>query len=163
MAIGRGDWFGVGLGKGLMKLGYLPDAHTDVIFAVIIEEMGLITAIILVATLFFLCFRCFLIGKKALNRGQHFGFFLSYGVAILIGLHTLINVGVATGLLPTKGLPLPFVSVGGSSMIITMAAVGILLNISRQGSGWVTPDSQSKDGSFFGSSGEGGGRYSKGV
>ena len=129
MAIGRGDWFGVGLGKGLMKLGYLPDAHTDFIFAVIIEEMGLITAIILVATLFFLCFRCFLIGKKALNRGQHFGFFLSYGVAILIGLHTLINVGVATGLLPTKGLTLPFISYGGTNLLVMCALSALVLRV----------------------------------
>ena len=104
MAIGRGDWFGVGLGEGLIKLGYLPDAHTDFVFAVIIEEMGLFTGFIIVASLFLLSFRCFLIGRQALLKGLDFGFYISYGVGILIGLHTFINVGVATGLLPTNCL-----------------------------------------------------------
>jgi len=129
MAIGRGDWFGVGLGKGLMKLGFLPEAHTDFIFAVIIEEMGLFTAIIIIATLFLLSFKCFLIAKKALNRGLFFGFLLSYGVAILIGLHTFINVGVATGLLPTKGLTLPFISYGGTNLLVMCALSAIVLRV----------------------------------
>lgn len=132
MAIGRGDWFGVGLGEGLMKMGYLPDAHTDFIFAVIVEEMGLLTAIIIVAVLFFLSFRCFHIAKKALDRNLYFGYFLSYGVAILIGLHTFINVGVATGLLPTKGLTLPFVSYGGTNLLIMCALSALVLRVDHE-------------------------------
>ena len=132
MAIGRGDWFGVGLGEGLMKMGYLPDAHTDFIFAVIVEEMGLLIAIIIVAVLFFLSFRCFHIAKKALDRNLYFGYFLSYGVAILIGLHTFINVGVATGLLPTKGLTLPFVSYGGTNLLIMCALSALVLRVDHE-------------------------------
>lgn len=129
MAIGRGDWFGVGLGEGLMKLGYLPDAHTDFIFAVIVEEMGLLTAIVIIATLFFLCFRCINIGNKAFLRNLHFGYFFCYGVAILIGLQTFINVGVATGLLPTKGLTLPFISYGGTNLIIMCSLSALVLRV----------------------------------
>lgn len=132
MAIGRGDWFGVGLGEGLMKMGYLPDAHTDFIFAVIVEEMGLLTAIMIVAVLFFFSFRCFHIAKKALDRNLYFGYFLSYGVAILIGLHTFINVGVATGLLPTKGLTLPFVSYGGTNLLIMCALSALVLRVDHE-------------------------------
>ena len=129
MAIGRGGWFGVGLGEGVMKLGYLPEAHTDFIFAVIVEEMGLLVAFILVAALFFLSFRCLFIARRALNRNLHFGFFLGYGVSILIGLHTLINVGVATGLMPTKGLPLPLISYGGTNLLIMCALCALVLRI----------------------------------
>ena len=132
MAIGRGDWFGVGLGKGLMKLGYLPDAHTDFIFAVIIEEMGLITAIVIVAALFLLSFRCFHIAKQALSKNLHFGFFLSFGVAVLIGLHTFINVGVATGLLPTEGLTLPFISYGGTNLLVMCCLCALVLRVDQE-------------------------------
>ena len=132
MAIGRGDWFGVGLGKGLMKLGYLPDAHTDFIFAVIIEEMGLITAIFIVAALFLLSFRCFHIAKQALTTNLHFGFFLSFGVAVLIGLHTFINVGVATGLLPTEGLTLPFISYGGTNLLVMCCLCALVLRVDQE-------------------------------
>ena len=129
MAIGRGDWFGVGLGEGLMKLGYLPDAHTDFIFSVITEELGIISAIVLIALLFLLSFRCFYIAKKSLEKNLHFGFFLGYGVGILIGLQTFINVGVATGLLPTKGLTLPFISYGGTNLLVMCALCSLVLRI----------------------------------
>lgn len=132
MAISRGDWFGVGLGEGLMKLGYLPDSHTDFIFSVIVEEMGLFTAIILIATLFFLSFRSFYIGKEALQKNLYFGFFICYGVAILIGLHTFINVGVATGLLPTKGLTLPFLSYGGTNLLIMCCLCALVLRVDQE-------------------------------
>ena len=132
MAIGRGDWFGVGLGEGLMKLGYLPDAHTDFIFSVIVEEMGLFTAILIISTLFFISFRSFYIGRKALERNLYFGFFIAYGVAILIGLHTFINVGVATGLLPTKGLTLPFLSYGGTNLLIMCCLCALVLRVDQE-------------------------------
>ena len=132
MAIGRGEWFGVGLGEGLMKLGYLPDAHTDFIFSVIVEEMGLFTAILIISTLFFISFRSFYIGRKALERNLYFGFFVAYGVAILIGLHTFINVGVATGLLPTKGLTLPFLSYGGTNLLIMCCLCALVLRVDQE-------------------------------
>ena len=132
MAIGRGEWFGVGLGEGLMKLGYLPDAHTDFIFSVIVEEMGLFTAILIISTLFFISFRSFYIGRKALERNLYFGFFIAYGVAILIGLHTFINVGVATGLLPTKGLTLPFLSYGGTNLLIMCSLCALVLRVDQE-------------------------------
>ena len=132
MAIGRGEWFGVGLGEGLMKLGYLPDAHTDFIFSVIVEEMGLFTAILIIFTLFFISFRSFYIGRKALERNLYFGFFVAYGVAILIGLHTFINVGVATGLLPTKGLTLPFLSYGGTNLLIMCCLCALVLRVDQE-------------------------------
>ena len=132
MAIGRGEWFGVGLGEGLMKLGYLPDAHTDFIFSVIVEEMGLFTAILIISTLFFISFRSFYIGRRALERNLYFGFFVAYGVAILIGLHTFINVGVATGLLPTKGLTLPFLSYGGTNLLIMCCLCALVLRVDQE-------------------------------
>jgi len=132
MAIGRGEWFGVGLGEGLMKLGYLPDAHTDFIFSVIVEEMGLFTAILIISSLFFISFRSFYIGRKALERNLYFGFFIAYGVAILVGLHTFINVGVATGLLPTKGLTLPFLSYGGTNLLIMCCLCALVLRVDQE-------------------------------
>ncbi len=132
MAISRGDWFGVGLGESLMKLGYLPDAHSDFIFAVIVEEMGIFTALIVISALFLISFRCFYIGKKALVRNLHFGFFISYGTGILIGLHTFINVGVASGLLPTKGLTLPFISYGGTSLLIMCSLCALVLRVDQE-------------------------------
>ena len=129
MSIARGDWFGVGIGEGLMKMGYLPDAHTDFIFAVIVEEMGLVTGIVILSLLFGLCFRTFYLARKALSRNLHFCFFVGYGVAILIALHTFINIGVATGLLPTKGLTLPFISYGGTHVLVMCALVGLVLRL----------------------------------
>ena len=129
MSIGRGDWFGVGLGQGLMKMGYLPDAHTDFIFSVIVEEMGILGGFIIVALLFGLCFRIFYIGRESLLRKNYFGFYFSYGVALLLGLHTFINVGVACGLLPTKGLTLPLISAGGTNLIIVCLMIGLILRV----------------------------------
>ena len=129
MSIGRGDWFGVGLGQGLMKMGYLPDAHTDFIFAVIVEEMGILGGFVIVALLFGLSFRIFYIGRESLLRKNYFGFYFSYGVALLLGLHTFINVGVACGLLPTKGLTLPLISAGGTNLIIVCLMIGLILRV----------------------------------
>ena len=129
MSIGRGDWFGVGLGQGLMKMGYLPDAHTDFIFSVIVEETGILGGLLIVSLLFGLSFRVFYIGRESLIRKNFFGFYFSYGVALLLGLHTFINVGVACGLLPTKGLTLPLISAGGTNLIIVCLMIGIILRI----------------------------------
>jgi cell division protein FtsW len=129
MSIGRGDWFGVGLGQGLMKMGYLPDAHTDFIFSVIVEETGILGGLMIVALLFALSFRIFYIGRESLLRKNFFGFYFSYGVALLLGLHTFINVGVACGLLPTKGLTLPLISYGGTNLIMVCLMIGLILRV----------------------------------
>ena len=129
MSIGRGDWFGVGLGQGLMKMGYLPDAHTDFIFSVIVEEMGILGGFAIISLLFGLSFRIFFIGRESLLRKNFFGFYFSFGVGLLLGLHTFINVGVSSGLLPTKGLTLPLISGGGTNLIIVCLMIGLILRI----------------------------------
>jgi len=129
MSIGRGDWFGVGLGQGLMKMGYLPDAHTDFIFSVIVEETGILGGFAIISLLFGLSFRIFFIGRESLIRKNFFGFYFSFGVALLLGLHTFINVGVSSGLLPTKGLTLPLISSGGTNLIIVCLMIGLILRI----------------------------------
>ena len=129
MSIGRGDWFGVGLGQGLMKMGYLPDAHTDFIFSVIVEEMGLLGGFAIISLLFGLSFRIFFIGRESLLKKNFFGFYFSFGVGLLLGLHTFINVGVSSGLLPTKGLTLPLISGGGTNLIIICLMIGLILRI----------------------------------
>ena len=129
MSIGRGDWFGVGLGEGIMKMGYLPDAHTDFIFSVIVEETGILGGLLIVALLFGLSFRIFFIGRESIARKNFFGFYYSYGIALLLGLHTFINVGVACGLLPTKGLTLPLISYGGTNLIIICIMIGLVLRV----------------------------------
>ena len=129
MSIGRGDWFGVGLGQGLMKMGYLPDAHTDFIFSVIVEEMGILGGFAIISLLFGLSFRIFFIGRESLLRKNFFGFYFSFGVGLLLGLHTVINVGVSSGLLPTKGLTLPLISGGGTNLIIVCLMIGLILRI----------------------------------
>ena len=129
MSIGRGDWFGVGLGEGIRKMGYLPDAHTDFIFSVIVEETGIMGGLLIVALLFGLSFRIFFIGRESLIRKNFFGFYYSYGVALLLGLHTFINVGVACGLLPTKGLTLPLISYGGTNLLIVCLMIGLVLRV----------------------------------
>ncbi len=132
IAFGRGDWFGVGLGASVQKLFYLPEAHTDFLFAVLAEELGLIGAVGVIILFVFLVWRAFTIGKAAAETGQHFGAYVSYGVALWIGLQTFINLGVNMGLLPTKGLTLPLMSYGGSSMLATCVAIGLLLRVERE-------------------------------
>ena len=129
MSIGRGDWFGVGLGQGLMKMGYLPDAHTDFIFSVIVEEMGILGGFAIISLLFGLSFRIFFIGRESLLKKNFFGFYFSFGVGLLLGLHTFINVGVSSGLLPTKGLTLPLISGGGTNLTIVCLMIGLISRI----------------------------------
>jgi cell division protein FtsW len=128
IALGSGGWFGQGLGQGKQKLFYLPAAHTDFIFSVIGEEMGIVGAS--VVTLLFILLIWQMIRMVRFNHDDFFKF-LSIGIISLISLQTVINIGVSIGVFPTKGLPLPFISYGGSSLIFDMAAVGLLLNASR--------------------------------
>ena len=129
IAIGRGEWFGVGLGASIQKLFYLPEAHTDFVFAVFAEELGLIGVALLLGLYAFVVLRSYYIAKVAEEGGNLFAAFLAYGIGTWLGLQTLINIGVNTGLLPTKGLTLPLISYGGSSMLVTCIAIALLLRI----------------------------------
>lgn len=126
IAFGRGEWLGVGLGNSIQKSFYLPEAHTDFVFAVLAEETGLVGALIVTGLLIGLTLRALYIGLQAQQRGLTFSGYLAYGIGLLFGMQSLINIGVNTGLLPTKGLTLPFLSYGGSSLIINSLALAVL-------------------------------------
>ena len=117
----------------MQKLFYLPEAHTDFVFAVIAEETGLIGATIVIALFLLLIQRCFAIGKMVDKKGMKFGAQIAYGIGIWLGLQAFINIGVNTGVLPTKGLTLPFISSGGSSLLVTCAAVGLITRVYMEG------------------------------
>jgi cell division protein FtsW len=129
MALGRGDWFGVGLGNSVEKLFYLPDAHTDFLFAIYGEEFGFVGVTFLMSLYLFLIWRIFRVGSIARARGQVFAALICYGVGAWVAVQALINMGANLGLLPTKGLTLPFVSYGGSSLLMSMLALGLVLRI----------------------------------
>ena len=132
IAFGRGGLFGVGLGNSIQKLFYLPEAHTDFLFAVLAEELGLIGELLVFTLFIILIVRTFIIGRHAAANNQLFSAYVAYGFALWLWLQTLINIGVNVGVLPTKGLPLPFISYGGSSMLINCLVVGILLRIAYE-------------------------------
>lgn len=132
IAIGRGEWFGVGLGDGVQKLFYLPEAHTDFVFAVFAEEFGLIGSLILIALFFLLLWRVFHIARRAADAERWFEAYVAIGIGTWLGIQAFINVGVNMGLLPTKGLTMPLVSYGRSSLIITMIAIAMLLRIHHE-------------------------------
>ena len=127
MAIGRGEWTGVGLGSSVLKLSYLPEAHTDFIFAVIGEELGLFGIVAVMGLFALTVWRGLHVGLKGVEVGQRFAGYLAFGIALMIGLQTMVSVGVNLGALPTKGLTLPLISYGGSSMVLTCAMAGVLL------------------------------------
>ncbi len=127
IAFGRGEWFGVGLGSSVQKLFYLPEAHTDFVFAVLAEELGLFSVVIVISLFCFIVIRALMIGRRAEKRERPFTAFLSYGLGIWLGLQAFINIGVNMGVLPTKGLTLPLMSYGGSSLIIMCAVISMLL------------------------------------
>jgi cell division protein FtsW len=129
IAIGSGGWFGAGLGGSVQKLFYLPEAHTDFLFAIYAEEFGFVGQVCLIALFTLFALRCFAIAKLALQREQAFGAYLAYGVGLLITLQAVINIGVNMGALPTKGLTLPFVSYGGNSILSMSFAVGLVLRV----------------------------------
>jgi cell division protein FtsW len=129
IAFGRGEWFGVGLGGSVEKLHYLTEAHTDFIVAVIAEELGLVAVLALVVAFYWLTRRAFEIGRQAVALDRTFAGLVAQGVGIWLGVQAFINIGVASGLLPTKGLTLPLVSYGGSAMLSTIVAIGLLLRV----------------------------------
>lgn len=132
IAFGRGEWFGVGLGNSVQKLFFLPEAHTDFIFSIIAEEFGLIGALVVVGLFTALVVSGFMIARRAEKAGMPFGACFSYGLTLLIGLQAGINMAVSTGLLPTKGLTLPLVSYGGSSLLVTCVAIGVLVRVEME-------------------------------
>ncbi|MEA3292331.1 MAG: putative lipid II flippase FtsW [Pseudomonadota bacterium] len=131
IAIGRGEWFGSGLGSSIQKLFYLPHAGNDFLAAVIGEELGATGIFTVIALYGLLLWRAFVIGRRALLEGQAFAGFLAHGIGLLLALQAAIHIGVNTGILPTKGLTLPLMSYGGSSMVSAMLAVGLLLAVDR--------------------------------
>lgn len=129
IAFGRGEWFGVGLGASVEKLLYLPEAHTDFLLAVIAEEIGFIGVLAVIGMFVWIVVRAFGIAKEAIENERYFAALLSQGIGVWIGVQAIINIGVNMGLLPTKGLTLPLLSFGGSSMLANCIAMAIMLRI----------------------------------
>lgn len=129
IAVGRGQVTGVGLGSSVQKLFYLPEAHTDFIFAILAEELGLLGIVFVLLLFGMLVFRIFVIGLNAQRAERPFAAFVAFGVGLWLGLQALVSIGVNLGVLPTKGLTLPLVSAGGSSLMMTLAALGVVLRI----------------------------------
>ncbi len=129
MAYSRGNWLGQGLGNSIQKLQYLPEAHTDFIFSVIAEELGFIGVLSILAVFCVLVFRALMIGRNALKNEKEYEGYLAMAIGIWFAFQTMVNIGASAGILPTKGLTLPFVSYGGSSLLMMTIAVSILLRI----------------------------------
>jgi len=129
IAIGRGEWFGVGLGGSVQKLFYLPEAHTDFILAVIAEELGFVGVVVIIALFALLTWRAFSIGLRAVEMRRLFSGFIAFGIGLYISLQAFVSIGVNLGLLPTKGLTLPLISSGGSSVLMTCVALALLLRV----------------------------------
>jgi len=132
IAIGRGEWFGVGLGESVQKLFYLPEAHTDFVFAVYAEEFGLLGSLILIALFLALLWRIFRLAMRAADAERFFEAYVAIGLGTWLGIQAFINIGVNMGLLPTKGLTLPLISYGRSSLIITMICISLLFRIHHE-------------------------------
>ncbi|MBT4161483.1 MAG: putative lipid II flippase FtsW [Gammaproteobacteria bacterium] len=129
IAFGRGEWIGLGLGNSIQKLFFLPEAHTDFLFSIIAEELGVIGAGLVILLFAWLVVRGLAIGNEARSKEMNFHAYLAYGIALVIGIQASINLGVNLGILPTKGLTLPFMSYGGNSLIISSMMIAILLRI----------------------------------
>ena len=129
IAFGRGEWLGVGLGASVEKLFYLPEAHTDFLLAVIAEELGFVAVAAIILAFTWIVARAFMIGRRAASLERYFPALVAQGIGLWIGVQAIINIGVNTGTLPTKGLTLPFVSFGGSALVATCCALAILLRV----------------------------------
>ena len=132
MAIGRGEWGGVGLGESVQKLFYLPEAHTDFVFAVLVEELGFAGATLVIALFGIVIYRAIVLGREAIDAGMHFQGLVATGIGVMLGFEAFVNMGVNSGLLPTKGLPLPLISYGRASTVVTLVALGFLLRIHHE-------------------------------
>jgi len=129
IAYGRGEWFGLGLGNSVQKLSYLPEAHTDFVFSIWVEETGMVGGLLLILLFGLMVSRAFKIGYRAMSLDRPFAAYMCFGFAILILAQVIINIGVNTGFLPTKGLTLPLISFGGSSLIITLASLFVVARV----------------------------------
>lgn len=129
IAFGRGDWLGVGLGSSMQKLFYLPEAHTDFLYSILAEELGLVGALSVLILFAVFIWRALAIGRAAELSGQVFGSQIAYGIGIWVGLQACVNMGVNMGVLPTKGLTLPLMSYGGSSLLLTCIAIALLFRV----------------------------------
>jgi cell division protein FtsW len=129
IAFGRGGWFGVGLGESVQKLFYLPEAHTDFLLAVIAEELGVVGVLFILGLFSLLVARALIIGRQSYLQGRFFSAYVAYGIGLWIALQAMINVGVNIGVLPTKGLTLPLMSYGGSSLLVMCMTIGLLFRI----------------------------------
>jgi cell division protein FtsW len=129
IAFGRGEWLGVGLGASVEKLFYLPEAHTDFLLAVIAEELGFVGVAAIIAAFAWVVMRAFMIGRRAAALERYFAALVAQGAGLWIGVQAVINIGVNTGMLPTKGLTLPLVSFGGTALVAVCCAVGVLLRV----------------------------------
>jgi len=132
MAIGRGEWVGVGLGGSVQKLNYLPESHTDFIFSVIAEELGFVGVCLVVALYALLVGRAFWLGMRCIEMKRHFSGYIAFGIGLWIAMQSFVSIGVNLGILPTKGLTLPLISSGGSSVLMTCVAMGVLLRVSYE-------------------------------
>jgi len=132
IAFGRGGWFGLGLGKSIQKMFYLPEAHTDFLFAVIVEELGILGAFTIIALFLLLTTRMFMIGREAQRLGKHFAGLAAYGFALWVAIQFTVSIGVNSGILPTKGLTLPLMSYGGSSLLVNCMMIAIMLRINYE-------------------------------
>ena len=129
IAFGRGEWLGVGLGASVEKLFYLPEAHTDFLLAVIAEELGFVGVAAIIAAFAWVVVRAFMIGRRAASLERYFSALVAQGIGLWIGVQAIINIGVNTGVLPTKGLTLPLVSFGGTALVVACCAIGVLLRV----------------------------------
>ncbi|WP_175574270.1 putative lipid II flippase FtsW [Teredinibacter haidensis] len=129
IAFGRGEWFGLGLGNSLQKLFFLPEAHTDFVFAIYAEEFGLIGALLLIGLFAFFVWKMAVLSRITFFRKKLFGCYLVFGIAVMVAVQAFINMGVASGFLPTKGLTLPFISYGGSSLLVNCALVALVFRV----------------------------------
>ncbi|NVK73790.1 MAG: putative lipid II flippase FtsW [Oceanospirillaceae bacterium] len=129
IAYGRGEWFGLGLGNSVQKLSYLPEAHTDFVFSIWVEETGMLGGLLLILLFALMVARAFKIGRQAMTLSRPFAAYMCFGFSILILAQVIINIGVNTGFLPTKGLTLPLISYGGSSLIITLGSLFVVARV----------------------------------
>ena len=132
IAFGRGEWFGVGLGNSVQKLFYLPEAHTDFVFAILAEELGLIGVLVVISVISLLVISIFRLARLALANQMPFMCYVASGAGLIIAGQSFINIGVTAGLLPTKGLTLPFISYGGTSLIVSCILIGLVVRVANE-------------------------------
>ena len=144
IAFGRGEWFGTGLGNSIQKLFFLPEAHTDFLFSIIAEELGVVGAGLVILLFAWLVLRGLAIGQVARNKGLEFHAYLAYGIVLILGIQAIVNLGVNLGVLPTKGLTLPLMSYGGNSLIVSCMMIAILLRIDFEARQTPTTDGRGK-------------------